>query len=157
MCQHPTESSFIVDKGCVYLLVSFPFFYLPIYYSIFPLSSKNNGLYEISHFWNLLVLPQLKHTKYVVIRSFGNPLHRMYHDNCATIRKNYNQASYHRYNRSWTVTKIIMEENAGLVRFYALYLFKMICYLYTEQVRPCADSPAKPYRGQFIPVKYLQP
>jgi len=50
MSKHPTESFFTLYKGYVYLHVFFPLFYRPTYSSIFPLSSKNDRLYEISYF-----------------------------------------------------------------------------------------------------------
>ena len=51
------------------------------------------------------------------------------------------------YIRSWTVTKILMPESVVFLRFHILDLLSMTCYLYTVQIRPWADSQAKPCGG----------
>jgi len=49
-------------------------------------------------------------------------------------------------------------EKCGLLVIprYALCLFNKICYPYTAQVRPRANSEAKPYEGQFMLCKVLE-
>jgi len=43
----------------------------------------------------------------------------------------------------------LCEKNVVFLLVCVLYLFNVMCCLHTEQVRPWADSQAKPYRGEF--------
>jgi hypothetical protein len=52
--------------------------------------------------------------------------------------------------------EILSERNVVFLQFHVLYLFSVMRYPYTAQVRPWADTEAKPCGGVCY-VKYLEP
>jgi len=41
------------------------------------------------------------------------------------------------------------QEKCGLLVVHVLYIFGMLCYLYTAQVHPYASNPVRPCEGEY--------
>lgn len=80
-------------------------------------------------------------------------VYRVFQEEIAIIQENNPKLPYidipqHNDIWSWTFKEIKMPKNVVFLLFHILYLFNVVCYPYTKQVHPWADSQAKPCRGK---------